>query len=501
MDDKRLFLRRQFILGSHFIDNYSDWKKITFGHCFLTVHPDLETTSIKKENKEFVLLGFVLSHLKPEYKNIDILSEMCVKCNNNKDVIEYMADLCGRFVFLFKLDGKMGLINDLIGSRSVYYSIQNDFLWCASQPSTLAKIINMKEDCSNDIVKFIAEDLYINGEASWIGDGTKYVGVKHLLPNHYLDFDTKKAVRYWPVKRLERLDVESAAIQSASILKNTMKAAKCRFKLIQAITAGWDSRCLLAATKDIKDDIVYYIQKFGSMNNKHADIVIPQILARKIGLNFSVISCNKAADEWFVNALKNNVFVLHNPSKIKLYYNFLQQFSERVNMAGYIGEIGRTRYGILPVKKIEELLEIVNLQESRYAYSSLENWFSETSELANRFDYNIRDLFYWEQKMGNWGTMFSSELDIAIEEFYPFGTRTLIETFLSVRKEDRPLTDSKVHRRMIEILWSDVLKEPINPHKNNLPIRRLMKIFLMKIGMLRILKSALRNFKHKKVNI
>jgi hypothetical protein len=237
------------------------------------------------------------------------------------------------------------------------------------------------------------------------------------------------------------------------------------------------------------------------MNNKHADIVIPQILARKIGLNFSVISCNKAADEWFVNALKNNVFVLHNPSKIKLYYNFLQQFSERVNMAGYIGEIGRTRYGILPVKKIEELLEIVNLQESRYAYSSLENWFSETSELANRFDYNIRDLFYWEQKMGNWGTMFSSELDIAIEEFYPFGTRTLIETFLSVRKEDRPLTDSKVHRRMIEILWSDVLKEPINPHKNNLPIRRLMKIFLMKIGMLRILKSALRNFKHKKVNI
>ena len=130
------------------------------------------------------------------------------------------------------------------------------------------------EDRSPEIQTYV-ENYMFNieaGEASWIGDGTMYVGVKHLLPNHYLDFEEKRPIRYWPTCPLGALDIENASQKSAAMLENTMQAATNRFQLSMAVSSGWDSRCLLAATRKVRSKIYYYIQKYGGMRDSHPDI-------------------------------------------------------------------------------------------------------------------------------------------------------------------------------------------------------------------------------------
>ena len=458
-----ILYRRQFILADHPIPDLPAWKSFSFGPFYLKVHPDLETTIAKGSKGDFLLLGFALNHHRPEANNQELMDEMAGTCHNIENMLEYCRDLCGRYVIVFNFSGKTGLLNDLIGSRSVYYYIQQKFIWCASQPSTLASLLRIDEDRSPLVRTYVEQEMFASGEGCWIGDGTKYTGVKHLLPNHYLDFEEKRSIRYWPISTLELLGIEYAARQSAEILENTMLAATNRFQLSMAITAGWDSRCMLATTRNVPSKIYHYVQKYGGMTDKHPDIRVPRKLAQMLGIPFHIIECSDYHDEAFDIALERNVFVLHNPAKKALLRSFYQDFQGKVNASGNISDLCRTVYGINPVHEIADLLTLVHLVDSGYAADSLKQWYAEAKQRCDALGYNLRDLFFWEQVLGNWGSMFAAELDIAIDEFYPFGTRRLVEIILAVDERSRPYTNSKVHRRIIEMLWPELLSEPINP--------------------------------------
>lgn len=487
--------RRQFILGNHYFSDFNNWQLISFGDFALSIHPDLQMTVSKVDEREFLLLGFALNHNLPEANNQQILDNIARSCFNIEELFEYCHDLCGRYVILFQFPEKTGLVTDLIGSRSVYWCVHQDTIWCASQPSTLAWLLSIEEIRSREISSYINQDMVSieKGEAAWIGDGTKYVGIKHLLPNYYLDFCEKKAIRYWPKAPLEQLDVDSASRKGTEILKNTMQAATNRFQMSMAITAGWDSRTMLAATRSINYKIYYYIQKFGGMTDSHPDIRIPRKLTKKLGIPFHIIECVDYQDEEFDAILDKNVFMLHNPAKKVLLRSFFLKFQGKVNASGNISDLCRTPYGNQPVHDIFDLLENVNLKDSEYAVKSLMEWYAETKFFCETFGYNQRDLFFWEQVLGNWGSMFAAELDIAIDEFYPFGTRRLVETILAVDEKWRPYHNSKVHRRIIELLWPELLSEPINPinwYSDTIKFLRMKgKRTMARLGLLSMIKS------------
>jgi hypothetical protein len=232
------------------------------------------------------------------------------------------------------------------------------------------------------------------------------------------------------------------------------------------------------------------------MTDNHPDIRVPRKLAQKLSIPFHIIESRDYQDSTFDSTLKRNVFVLHNPAKTVLYRDFYQDFQGKVNVSGNISDLCRTPYGIDPVSDIADLLSHVHLADSEYATDSIKDWYVEAKTLCNTFGYNLRDLFFWEQHLGNWGSMFAAELDIAIEEFYPFGTRRLVEMILAVDENLRPYKNSMVHRRIIELLWPELLSEPINPIGVHASIVRLLraegKRTLTRLGLLSRVKR-LRN--------
>lgn len=475
MSSDSLLYRRQFVLNICPIPDLPEWKSISFAPFYLRVHPDLETTIARGSKGDYLMLGFALNHLRPKANNQELMDEMAGTCHNIEEMLEYCRELCGRYAIIFNFSGKTGVLNDLIGSRSVYYCIHQNSVWCASQPSTLARLLDIEEDPSPTVRAYVERDMFASGEGCWIGDGTKYAGVKHLLPNHYLDFEEKRSIRYWPISTLEPLEIEYASRKSGEILENTMLAATNRFQLSMAITAGWDSRCMLATTRNVRSKIYHYIQKYGGMTDNHPDVRVPRKLAQRLGIPFHIIECSDYQDEAFDIALERNVFVLHNPAKKVLLRSFYQDFQGKVNASGNISDLCRTVYGINPVHEIADLLALVHLSNSEYAADSLKEWYAEAKQSCDALGYNLRDLFFWEQVLGNWGSMFAAELDIAIDEFYPFGTRRLVETILAIDEKLRPYTNSKVHRRIIEMLWPELLSEPINPIGCRVRAVRLLK--------------------------
>lgn len=488
-----LLYRRQFILADQPAEDLTGWKTVKFGSQYLSIHPDLETTISKRTAAEFILLGFALSHLQPHASNQDLLDQLVDTYSGFDSIIEFCYDLCGRFVLLFNTPDRLGILTDLIGSRSVYYWSGDNRIWCASQPGTLAKILGISKDDSSPARTFIEKEMFASGEASWVGNESMFKGIKHLLPNYYLDLNNGRAVRYWPYTSLHNLELETAARSSATILENTMRAATNRFSMCMAVTSGWDSRTLLAASRKVCEKFYYYVQKFGGMTDEHPDIRVPLKLAKKAHIPFHVLDCPEYENEEFDNFLAQNVFTLHNPAKKVLLWNFYHQFYGRVNASGNISDLCRTVYGSEPVTNVDDLLWFVNLTNSEYARETLKDWFQETRRLCVDLGYNQRDLFFWEQVLGNWGSMFAAELDIAIEEFYPFGTRRLVETILAVDEKLRPYENSQVHRRMIEILWPELLSQPFNPVKWQIRLVRSIRnkgiTLLSRLGLLALFKN------------
>jgi len=82
---------------------------------------------------------------------------------------------------------------------------------------------------------------------------TPYRHVRRVLPNHYLDLEGWKAVRHWPGKAELTVDYDTdrAVKEIVSIIKNNLQAISKRYRIHMGLTAGRDTRLLLACSRPI----------------------------------------------------------------------------------------------------------------------------------------------------------------------------------------------------------------------------------------------------------
>src|SRR6185436_9496053 len=82
-----------------------------------------------------------------------------------------------------------------------------------------------------------------------------------------------------------------------------IKSAAHRFELALAITAGWDSRLILAASREISHQL-YFFTLFTKIP---ADVVIASRLLSKLGFSHTVIKYPTQMDDDFSDIFKRNV--------------------------------------------------------------------------------------------------------------------------------------------------------------------------------------------------
>lgn len=479
---QKLHYRRQYIITPDSTYQRPDWIRRELGNGqFLLHHSDLNVVLHHTELLKITLLGYLLDPNHPADSDAVILGRIAEVCTSFQDVMELVSGCGGRFVLIINGFGGNRLFTDPVGFRQIYYSHSSNGLWCGSQPHLLAEALSLPEDRSEAIVEFLNSSAYTSGrtEHAWYGDATRFDGVRHLMPNHYLDIDSGAIVRFWPHRALEPRNVDEAAKEASHILQGILESAAHRWPLSLAVTAGWDSRVLLAASRRVRDKVTFFVQQFGHLKDSDRDIQVIGELSRRLNFPYIIEECRVNIDDEFVEIITRNVSVHQADEKIELYYNFFTSLSHTVTIGGNVSEIARTYYGIDTTKaNAKNLAGLSGYGGNDYCIERCQAWLDEVGPVAGRYNVDLADLFYWEQRMGNWGAMFPAALDIAVEQLHPFNCRGLLETMLSVDRKYRTNTNPVLYSKIMRDSWPEVLSVPFYDYPFYAPLVSKVKTAL-----------------------
>ena len=485
-----LQFRRQFLLARGLVPALSHWPNHEVGYFRLYHHPDLAVTKVSEEGRTLVLVGYWFDATNPEFSDAAILRQVATESHSFEDMVLAAKNKAGRYVLIY-LDGSSAtLVQDALALREVYYCTAPNLVVCGSQPNLVVPCSNPQLRISDDPMtkQFYNQDMgFVRNRSLWVGDGTYYTNLRHLLPNHALDLNTLAVERYWPNVRILRLDFEQAVRKACSFLEGMLKAVTHRHPVMLAVTSGTDSRTLLAASRSLRDRIYYFVNHEPALAEWSSDIAIPTRIFKRIGVPFHVHHVPSDVDEEFRRTFLGNTFFATDRILPTIYNVYYKSHPEKMNLLG-VGEIGRALWGYAP-KEVNAyyLAYALRYKSSPYATRACERWLREVSHVAERHNLDILTMLLWEQLLGNWGAVGNSESDIAIEEFDPYDSHYLYETLLAVDEQSIGGDRHVIFREMLRCMWPELLEFPINPPDSG---RKKVVWALKKIGFYPLLKNA-----------
>jgi len=462
----RLLYRNQFILGPSFVDGLPAWRRVSIrpGIC-LTVHPDLGVCRIIEGNRSITLLGFMLDPEYPSRSDDRILRGFMRKLTRSETFMEHTGRYGGRWALIVDDGSEVLFFHDAAGLRQACYTDPRSTgdLWCASQPGLIAEILRLKAD--EEALGFINAHKQVQKEYWFPGDATLYKEIRHLIPNHCLNLKTGEPRRYWPKGGLKERPLEEAIDEAASLLKGLMGAAANRFELAVSLTAGWDSRLVLASSRELAHRVSVMTVKKKGMSEDHADVAIPSLLCSRLGLKYDVVPAKGVWEDEFPDLYRQNVVLAHDVWAPDAQAILNRYGLKKAVATGSMSEVIRHSRRLSSFGKdlIKGYLAVKKMGNHPFAVRAFERWFSGLGDLYN---FNARDLIYWEQRAGKWLAMCQLEFDTAWKEiFTPYNCRDLLVTMLSVDRKYRSLPDFILYRKLILKLWPEALDVPVNPHK------------------------------------
>lgn len=461
----------QFLLGNRKIDFQSHWcTYLVAGLLTLSAHPDLSVFQVNSEDKrrQLTLVGELMDPRSPELDNESILLRLLGRFASRGDLVKATASLGGRWILIGMNGDDVFLFHDALGLRQVFHSdvrLTED-LWVMSQPGIGFDALGFGIDA--EARAFIDSFAFrSDAEYRWPGAASPARELKRLLPNHSLDLRTGEAERYWPVGPLQRIPAADAVDTLAVLLPGLVQAVARRHRIALSLTAGIDSRLMLAAARELTDRIDCVTVRQAKMPDDHADIVVPAALLARLNLRHQIIRAPAAMSADFSRYFKRNVFLAHDhygpdAEAARLYNN-----GTRVALTGSGAEVGRCPFRndiSNPDRKHIRAHELARLQRmgiEPFAVKSFESWLMDAQE---RYDMKLLDLFDWEQGHGSWLAMTQLEFDTAWRDiFTPYNSREILTTLLGVEESQRCSPNYRIFRTLIARLWPELLQVPINP--------------------------------------
>lgn len=461
---EQLKYRRQYIVTNASVNCPFSCNivKLIKGYSLL-YHTDLMFTKVRKSDKSLFLLGDIYDYKQPEYSNYNILTDLILSSFNT--ILERVSSMAGRFVLIYMDHKEIKLFHDASASRKIFYTLKNQAVICSSNQHLLAKVAGCEKTTEPSLIEFYQSNEFTNEYYSNIGHYTYYTEIKQLLPNHFLNLTSNEVKRYWPNRKLVQMSAEECITKSANMIKGFITAASKRYPLMLPVTSGYDSRTLLAATKDIKDQVYYYLNNTNAVKNS-GDRWVPGKILKESQLMLHLLNIEAIQDQKFIEIYyNNNPFA--NKEFMPVIYNYLINFPEKLNLPANVIPVIK---GILkcPSKKINGsiLAKLRHLDKFDIAVRFYDEWLNECHSLCTQHGIDVCDLLYWEDRNCNWAMQILQDKDIAQEEFVPFNSRQLLSTMLAYDHRRRQKPHYELHKAIVKTLWPELLKYPFNPSRN-----------------------------------
>jgi hypothetical protein len=478
-----IWRRGQFVLGPRPVERLASWNRYKVGPALhLTAHPELDVTQARGEGLSITLLGFILDPDAPELSDAEIVGRMALAARPGISPVDLTERFGGRWLLIIEEPDGLRIFADPAGLRQMFYnhSAETGAMWAASEPGILAEILGL--EISPEARDYMASSGYArNAEHWWPWDTSPYNEIRRLSPNYELSVRTGSARRFWPDKGFTPSTPDKAAEVIGENLRGLITAMHARSPLAVTLTAGLDSRMMLAAARPVAHDVVFVTSKKRGTPESDPDLVIARRLAATLGLQHRVIDSDCELRPGFrelyfsSNVLSHEKWV-YGAQAIHDTFNL-----KKVAVVGNVVEVARfgfdnIEFGLEGGEAFspELLAQGIWLGQHAFVVRAMERWKDELGEVYN---YDARDLLYWENRMGSWLASSQQEFLLAWDKIFPpFNCRRVMEAALSVDPGLRCGPDYPFFLTVIERLWPECLELPINPKPPEALAKRIRRV-------------------------
>ncbi len=466
---------------------FPDWQQVTVGPLRIFAHPALET-ALACGLTHVIVLGIILDPYRPERSGQDIVDELAESGSSGRELIHRLSLMCGRFVTIAATPEGCFVLGDACGFRTLIYGTEEGELHIGSNLKLILETLGLQPEPTGNVTAHRSSDRFEHLEHAWFGDTTPDRRFRRVLPNHRLNVDVRSTARL-PARDFtgSGADEETVVAHLARVLSGTIAALHHRAPIILPLSAGLDTRMLLAASRPLATSITYYTV---ADDATPVDTQIARELASRFALPFVELRLKPVRPD-LESKFKRTFLqprLLRNARFIQALADQWQS-GEVLNVTGNGAEILRCFYGHTNGRVTPDMLRSFSGygKSSALVNSAIDAWLPEARRYARSLGISVLDLFYWEQRIGNWGAAFPGELDLLMDEISPFTQRSLLLNVLNLPAGRRNAPKYALFRRLIKSLWPDILEMPVNPHirpwKKRLLSNAYLRYVLQKSGL------------------
>ena len=366
----------------------------------------------------------------------------------------------GSFLFVLDLPEAKRLYLDACGALSAVYEPETGR--AAAISSQLVNPADLEARFDRDLYDTLRVD-----RDGWFPAGlTAHHGISRLLPNHYLDLETGTAMRHWPRADIPRAtDPERACARILSSTRNTLAALAKSAPLSVALTAGNETRMLLAASRGMVGDFSFVTV---SADGAELDQVRAEELAKKFDLPHRLIPLRFADPEGQQDWQARAAFSIGGPH-IRTHPTIRQLRDRPYFIGGLGGEIGRAFFWRNTdtdntLIDAEGIWARMGLPPHPRGVAAVERWLKNLRNYAGELPtLLILDLAYLEIRMGCWGFALSYT-NSDPTDIHPLIGRDNFAAMLSLPPEWRRMQNGTnlMIQSVIRQGWPELLDLPIS---------------------------------------
>jgi hypothetical protein len=370
--------------------------------------------------------------------------------------------LAGRFAIVVDEPHRLRFLGDAAAMRSIFY--RADFGAVASH----ARLLTAGERTAMPF------------QYGFPGNRTPFADVRLLTANTLLDIPrgltTRRAavLRYWPRRALDPCTAETAAARVLAWTATAVREAARGRNVRLALTAGLDSRVMLAVV--LHSGVPFDTYTYDGGEKTEIDFAVAGVLAARCGLAHAILPCRPP--EALRETLNTATYSNHHFRAVEPLADWFGSRNDIAITANLL-EIGRAFYagyaGASPpvTPKAMMALHLTSMTGrvrdlcsawdgwNRSAREAFRGFMEETGFNAARDILDPFDQFYWEHRMSAWHGLNLLERDFYADAFIPFNARAVWETLLGVPFADR--RKSAAFHRIIDLVDPGLSGIPINP--------------------------------------
>jgi hypothetical protein len=367
----------------------------------------------------------------------EIAAALCRHLEHSEEELLSATDaLAGRFVVIFRGEsGSLRLVGDACGTRPIAYAASGGIA------AMHAKLV------ADNLGGASGVPLRSRYRWGYPGAGTPYDGVRLLLPNTVLGFESGEVRRFFPRGLIQPISTGEAAEEITQRLVRCLGTVAASGPLVLSLTAGQDSRATLSAiiSGGIMTEAFTYVTQDPSTR---ADAEIAEAISREFGIAHTVITVGvdtplRASFDW---VLRRNTFGCHG---YRVYQEIWEHYRDRqvAHIRSNLVEVGRAFWG----QRREDVRSGTGMADLFIRLQKRNISPEECVDVKSLFDdfimasgfpgpesgIDLRQLFYWEHRMGSWLSQVIIEGDPAFETVIPWNCRRILECLLAVPWEEQ----------------------------------------------------------------